>query len=87
MDVDILENYCIMGLFLNWTFPLDTECRFNVLCTLNLHTISKGLAIDTLLYIIRHFQSRLFSKQQSTVTSGKTKSFYTFSQNIFRQLC
>ena len=87
MDVDILENYCIMGLLLNWIFPLDTECRVNVLCTLNLHTISKELAIDPLLYIIRHFQSRLFSKQQSTVTSGKTKSFYTFSQNIFRQLC
>ena len=87
MDVDVLENYCIMGLLLNWTFPLDTECRFKVLCTLNLHTISKGLAIDALLYIIRHFWSRLFSKQQSTVASGKTKSFYTFSQNIFRQLC
>ena len=87
MDVDILDNYCIMGLLLNWIFPLDTECRFNVLCTLNLHTISKELAIDALLYIIRHFQSRLFSKQQSTVTSGKAKSFYTLSQNIFRQLC
>lgn len=78
MDVDILENYCIMGLLFNWTFPLDTECRFNVLCTLNLHTISKGLAIDTLLYIIRHFQSRLFSKQQSNFFQRKNKVFLHF---------
>ena len=78
MDVDILENYCIMGLLLNWTFPLDTECRFNVLCTLNLHTISKGLAIDTLLLYYSTFSEQTILKTTVDCYQRKNKVFLHF---------